>query len=190
MGTVMVERVRRSLPKSGRRKEQSGGRRALLSVVGVFCTMASRVEVEVPCPFFLPTEKISGALWPFPSRLPLGEGWRGECTAPGHEHSMPQEEELRECCNLGYARTCSRLPQDRAADAVRFSVSLQSGNILQIFYVCERNHAPGETGTIEYDAGLGRWTSQHANPVIQKLAECYVEAYQSRRHEMRECALS
>ena len=152
--------------------------------------MAKTSEVEVPCPFFLPTEKISGALWPFPSRLPLGEGWRGECMAPGHEHSAPGEEELRECCNLGYARTCARLPQERAADAVRFSVSVQGANVLHVFYVCEKNHVPGETGRLEYDAAQGRWVTQHPNAAMQKLAECYVEAYQSRKHEARECALS
>jgi hypothetical protein len=152
--------------------------------------MADSVEVEVPCPFFLPTEKISGSLWPFPSRLPLGEGWRGECMAPGHEHSASEEGELRECCNLGYARTCSRLPRDRAADAVRFSVSVQNGNRLHVFYVCEKNHVPGEHGTLEYDLAVGCWTSQHPNAVIQKLAACYLEAYQSRKHEARECALS
>ena len=144
----------------------------------------------MPCPFFLPTERISGGLWPFPSRLPLGEGWRGQCMAPGHEHSAPGETELKECCNLGYARQCSRLPQEREADAVRFSVSVENGNRLRVFYVCEKNHLPGETGTLDYDSALHCWVSQHPNAVIQRLAECYLEAYQSRKHESRECALS
>ena len=110
--------------------------------------------------------------------------------APGHEHSTPAEDELCECCNLGYARTCARLPQDREADAVRFSVSVESENHLRVFYVCEKNHLPGENGTLEYDSALQCWISRHPNPMIQRLAECYLEAYQSRKHEARECALS
>ncbi len=152
--------------------------------------MAGSGGLRVPCPFFLPTEKISGMLWPFPSRLPLGEGWRGECMAPGHEHASPSEDELRECCNLGYARNCSRLPQDREADAVRFSVSVENGERLRVFYVCEKNHLPGENGTLEYDRQGHAWISHHPNAVIQRLAECYIEAYLSRKHEARECALS
>ncbi len=110
--------------------------------------------------------------------------------APGHEHSSPSEDELRECCNLGYARNCSRLPQDREADAVRFSVSVENGERLRLFYVCEKNHLPGENGTLEYDSARHTWISQHGNAVIQRLAECYIEAYLSRKHEARECALS
>ena len=69
------------------------------------------------CPFFMP-EKQFVSDWPFPQRLPLGAGWMGTCTAPGHEGRRPSDEELKSGCNLGYAKACSRLPAGRHADAV------------------------------------------------------------------------
>jgi len=62
----------------------------------------------VACPFFMPEEQFVSD-WPFPQRLPLGAGWMGTCTAPGHEGRRPSDEELKSGCNLGYAKACSRL---------------------------------------------------------------------------------
>ena len=36
--------------------------------------------------------------------------------------SAPSEQHLQNFCNLGYAASCSQLPYDRSADAVRFSI--------------------------------------------------------------------
>src|SRR5271154_267622 len=42
--------------------------------------------------------------------------------ASGHENADLTTDELKNC-NLGYASNCSRLPRDRASDAIRFSVA-------------------------------------------------------------------
>lgn len=132
------------------------------------------------CPFFMPTEQLQDGGWIHPARLPLGGGWHGHCCAPGHEGVRPETSELREC-NLGYAATCTRLPSSRTSDAVRFGVSRDRGSQLDLFYVHELAHCPGEHGTLIYDVGLGQWLSSHSQPHIQKMAYCYLQSYLLRR---------
>jgi len=133
------------------------------------------------CPFFMPTEKCDDGGWLHPSRLPLGGGWRGQCSAPGYEGVEPTTEDLREGCNLGYAAGCSRLPKERTCDAVRFSVTRDLGTQLQLCFVCESEHRPAGHGTLEYDIALGRWISSHPDARIQKMADCYLQSYLLRR---------
>ena len=132
------------------------------------------------CPFFLPTHKSDDASWQHPSRLPLGAGWSGQCCAPGHVGATPSDEELRDHCNLGYA-TCSRLPAQRTADAIRFSVACERGSLLELWFVCERAHLPASHGKLQYDLAREQWLSTHPEPHIQKMAECYVQAYVQRK---------
>jgi hypothetical protein len=133
------------------------------------------------CPFFMPVRKLEDGAWLHPSRLPLGSGWSGYCCAPGHEGAQPSDEQLREFCNLGYAESCSYLPTERTCDAVRFSIARETGSQLFLWFVCEAGHLPVAHGMLEYDVSLGRWTSSHDDPRIQKMAECYVESYLLRR---------
>lgn len=133
------------------------------------------------CPFFMPTHRADDAGWPHPSRLPLGAGWSGLCRAPGHEPCEPSARELQQLCNLGYATGCSRLPRERTADAVRFSVARDRGSRLELWFVCEMGHRPAEHGKLDYDQASGRWASPHPDARIQKMAECYLESYLQRR---------
>jgi hypothetical protein len=135
----------------------------------------------VACPFFVPTRKLDDAGWLHPSRLPLGGGWQGHCSAPGHEDAEPPEHELRECCNLGYAVGCSWLPQERSCDAVRFSVAHDRGAQLLLWFVCESGHRPAGHGMLEFDVPLERWITPHPDARIQRMAECYLESYLLRK---------
>ncbi len=132
------------------------------------------------CPFFMPMSKLENGSWPHPSRLPLGAGWTGQCFAPGHEGAEPSSDELQ-FCNLGYAASCSRLPQQRTADAVRFSVSRDRGDQLSICFVSEFAHRPAQNGILDYDLTLQEWISVHPEPRIQKMAECFLQSYLLRR---------
>jgi hypothetical protein len=132
------------------------------------------------CPFFMPLQKLDGA-WLHPSRLPLGHGWDGQCSAPGHEGAQPSDHELQQFCNLGYATKCSRLPVERECDAVRFSVARDHGSRLLLWFVCETGHRPTKHGTLEYDVDQRQWISAQSNPRIQKMMDCYVEAYLRRK---------
>ena len=94
---------------------------------------------------------------------------------------MPDDSDLAECCNLGYATACPRLPAQRDSDAVRFSIARDRDELLLVFYIFERAHRPGEHGTLEFDAGMNTWRVRHQDPRIQKMAECYLESYLQRR---------
>ena len=133
------------------------------------------------CPFFVPTRKLDDAGWLHPSRLPLGGGWQGLCSAPGHEGAEPSDQDLHQYCNLGYAAQCARLPKDRSCDAVRFSVAHDRGTRLQFWFVCETGHRPAHHGMLEFDVPTERWITPHPEAGIQKMAECYLESYLLRR---------
>jgi hypothetical protein len=119
--------------------------------------------------------------WPFPQRLPLGAGWSGTCTAPGHDGSQPGEEELKSCCNLGYAKQCNRFPKERHADAVRFAIGEERDGLLHVLFVCERDYLPAGHGELLYDRSQQIWLHAHEDARIQRMAECYLRAQMERR---------
>jgi len=151
----------------------------------------------VACPFFMPTEKLENGTWMHAGRLPLGGGWSGHCTAPGHEGEAPSQQELREFCNLGYAEGCGRLPKERAWDSVRFGAKFVTADgdgandgRIRVRYVCECGHRPAEDGVLEFDAHRARWEKSHRDSRIQKMAECFLQAYveKMRRRELERTA--
>jgi hypothetical protein len=134
----------------------------------------------VACPYFMPLERFDST-WPFPQRLPLGAGWSGKCTAPGHDGARPSPDELTSGCNIGYAKTCSRLPAERLADAVRFSLGEERDGLLHVLFVCEREYLPASYGELLYDKRHETWTTTHQEQCVQRMAECYVKAQLERR---------
>jgi hypothetical protein len=162
------------------------------------------------CPFFMPMERFEDGSWPHPARLPLGRGWSGYCTAPGHEGERPEAQDLQSC-NLGYADSCLRMPATRAWDAVRFAVranalrnyngaktdgiktddvEMRAGEtlppgVMELQYVCERQHRPVEYGTLQFDAGSLKCLRPHADARVQRMAECFVQAVFERRSEVK-----
>jgi hypothetical protein len=134
----------------------------------------------VACPYFLPQGKSNEIFWPFPQRLPLGAGFHGRCMA-GETATQPGDAELRDFCNLGYARRCDKLPANRQADAIRFSVASEKDGEVVLRYLRERDHAPVEHGELRYRPANGTWLAVHADPVLQRQAECYVSSYLERR---------
>lgn len=131
------------------------------------------------CPYFFPTERVSLG-WPFPARLPLGAGFAGTCHASAGEIT-PAETELREFCNLGYARGCSRMPAGRCADGIRFAVAKDEGPRIVLHYVSECEHEPVEYGRLEYDCDGHRWPAPLRDSCLQRQAECFVAVYLERR---------
>jgi hypothetical protein len=145
----------------------------------------------VACPFFMPVERLGNGTWLHAGRLPLGCGWSGQCSAPGHVGEAPSQEELRDFCNLGYAEGCGRLPQERAWDSVRFAARTVggengTGGRIQVCYVCERGHRPAEHGMLEFDLVGARWEQSHRDRRVQRMAECFLESYveKNRRREI------
>jgi|SRR5271155_102899 len=144
------------------------------------------------CPFFMPVEKLESGAWLHAARLPLGAGWRGYCTAPGHEGEAPSPEELHEFCNLGYAQGCPRLPRERMWDSVRFGARLVGsdkesgvGGRIQVRYVCELAHRPMEHGVLEFDAAEACWIDRHRDSRLQRMAECFLESYVEKKRQQQ-----
>lgn len=144
------------------------------------------------CPYFMPVEKLENGSWPHPSRLPLGCGWHGHCTAPGHEGEIPAHVVLEAFCNLGYASGCEWAPRERPWDAVRFGIAApEAGSqesrddaapIIRVLYVCERDHRPAAQGDLEFDLQQSAWRRSHADPRLQRMAECFLESYLRQKH--------
>jgi hypothetical protein len=142
------------------------------------------------CPFFMPMEKLENGTWPHPARLPLGCGWTGSCTAPGHEGDHLELEDLHNC-NLGYADSCLRRPRVRVWDAVRFAVRAsalriapsdgESAGRIELQYVCERQNRPVEHGTLEFDPISSTWLRSHGDARVQKMAECFLQVHLEKR---------
>jgi hypothetical protein len=148
----------------------------------------------VACPYFMPVTKLENGAWPHSARLPLGGGWSGYCTAPGHDAETPSQQVLENCCNLGYANGCGWIPRDRAWDAVRFGVMApataetlrgngldQPASEIRLRYVCERNHLPAADGELQFNLARSAWSRRNDDPRLQKMAECFLEAYLSRK---------
>jgi hypothetical protein len=141
----------------------------------------------------MPVEKLEGGNWQHPTRLPLGCGWRGHCTAPGHEGVIPSQDVLEGFCNLGYANSCAWAPRVRMWDAVRFAViaplnpekrSKEENSrtcSIRISYACERDHRPVEHGELEFDIQQSVWLGRHGDARVQKMAECFLESYLNKR---------
>jgi hypothetical protein len=141
------------------------------------------------CPFFMPMARLENGSWPHPARLPLGGGWCGHCTAPGHDGELPPQDVLEAFCNLGYASGCGWSPRERLWDAVRFAVSApresasheardaDAARVLLLRYVCERDHRPVDHGELEFDLAQASWLRRHDDARIQKMAECFLESY-------------
>jgi hypothetical protein len=138
----------------------------------------------------MPVERIENGAWPHPARLPLGGGWRGHCTAPGHSGQLPAPQVLEAFCNLGYAGDCGWAPMDRDCDAVRFSVAAPAiakpssataaelpVRILRLHFVREKNHVPVDHGELEFDLSQASWLRRHDDPRVQKMAECFLDSY-------------
>ena len=71
-------------------------------------------------------------------------------------------------------------PSNASADAVRFSVPRDAPEILRILYATELNHAPAESGVLEFSRATSAWLNAHRDERLQRQAECFLAAYLSR----------
>ena len=128
----------------------------------------------------MPIERADDIAFPHPARLPLGASWRGTCLAPNHEQTTLSSIEL-ESCNLGYAKSCRRLPKERVCDAVRFAVMNESQDFVSVQYVLEKAYLPISQGMLAYDRHTKSWISSHADSSVQRKAECFLQSYLDRK---------
>jgi hypothetical protein len=132
------------------------------------------LSFRVACPFFYATHCHSN--WMSPRPVPLGDVYAGECRAQAEPY-VPGEQELV-LCNLGYAREeCPRFPAAAQADQTRFCLAACEPDRVVIRWVQERAHLPLHSGAVEFDLERQVWLAAHPDPVIQRQAEAYLEAY-------------
>jgi hypothetical protein len=139
----------------------------------------------VSCPCFSPTHprsRDSGSKY----TLPLGDSFAGLCLADPSHPAEPDESRLA-LCNLGYARgECPHVPAG-SADAVRFALSSDDGQSLQIYYVIERGHHPVEHGLLIYSTAARTIAPDAASPLPEQVAAyaaSYLHRIESRRKEL------
>lgn len=133
------------------------------------------------CPYFVPAQELVELAFTHPQRLPLGSAWNGTCSAPGHEGTAPGEDALKSGCNLGYARGCTRLPENRAADAVRFAIVRERGDEIDVCFAFERSYLPAGNGVLTFKRLRGEWAAKGVGSTVALLAKCFLESYFRRR---------
>lgn len=136
------------------------------------------------CPFFYPIERFDDKTWTKRPRLPLGDPYTGFCHADPMREWMPDQDTLRELCNLGSAGKCSRFPAEGGPDAVRFSVTSDQNNVLRIMYVRERSQATVDHGVVEFCTESGKFLNGgEPSDLLGKQVRAYAESYQRRKTE-------
>lgn len=115
--------------------------------------------------------------------LPLGDLWTGRCVA-GDQPFTPDDPTLHRLCNLGYARgACRDFPNAlETPDAVRFTISGQSGDVVQLYYVIERDHRPFAHGRLDYSVAQHTLCPGSApGASLARQAEAYADSYLRRK---------
>jgi len=139
---------------------------------------------EMACPYFCPSIPQAAASGPQNAMLPLGDAFAGECHAVPGRPWQPDPATSRPLCNLGYARgRCDRFPADAGPDAVRFTISRDTGAALSLYYVLERDHHPFAHGPLEYSLQSASFSPHPASALLQTQARAYVTSYLRRKAE-------
>ena len=134
------------------------------------------------CPYFFPTARLDNGSWVIPPRVPLGDAQTGECRANAIPF-QPDEAHLRDACNCGYGRLgCERFPADAACDAVRFHVGEESGALIRIQYVFEKDSWPAGHGMLDYSLAA-REIRGTEDAILARQAEAFVESYVRRKDQ-------
>ncbi|HLK22743.1 MAG TPA: hypothetical protein VKT81_27550 [Bryobacteraceae bacterium] len=133
------------------------------------------------CPFFYPVARFETDTWAVLPRLPLGDPYSGECRASDASF-QPDENHLRQVCNLGYGRSrCDRFPETSANDAVRFNLGPESGELIRIQFVFEKECWPKEHGIFEWRGSSGNLTGESEDHILRRQAAAFVESYLRRK---------
>lgn len=93
------------------------------------------------CPFFEP-QAVAANPRHANARLPLIQEYDGACHAAAEPFTAPPEHRFSNC-NHGYSRAaCGRFPIAETRSALRYTVVKDSGGVLEIICIEERDHTP------------------------------------------------
>ena len=134
------------------------------------------------CPYFFPAARLDQSSWAIPPRLPLGDAYGGECRAPA-SGPQPDEERVRQVCNVGYGRNCcERFPQQAVVEAIRFHIVEDTNALLRIQYVLEKECWPAGNGLLEC-ATESRAIRGADDEILRRQATAFVESYLRRKKQ-------
>ena len=133
------------------------------------------------CPFFYPVARWQSDCWVVPPRLPLGDAYTGECRAEANPF-QPDDTRMRQTCNVGYGRSCcERFPAASQADAVRFNIAADAGQLIRIQYIFEKDCWPQQHGMLECSVSAEKHLSGTEDELLRSQAAAFVESYLRRR---------
>jgi hypothetical protein len=115
-------------------------------------------------------------------RMPLGDTWSGACHADAASPFTPDVRVLSDLCNMGYARgKCPHFPENQTCDALRFLITSDRDDTIQVAYSMERDHYPEAHGTLAYSRARSVFSGDAANLWLEQQARAYVMSYLRRR---------
>jgi hypothetical protein len=133
----------------------------------------------MPCPFFEPQQRAAKPAYAH-ARMPLIDEYDGLCHARAQVEQAPENVRFR-CCNHGYSRTeCTRFPQTESSSALRYSVVRETGELLQVLCIEERDHVPTPRFTIEFNIGDCSLAACDLTLVMQAQALAFCRSYVDR----------
>ena len=89
---------------------------------------------------------------------------------------------MREVCNTGYGRhSCEQFPTSSAADAIRFHVAQDAGELIHIQFIFEKECWPAQRGTADFSVKNG-FSDGLPDKILRRQAEAFVESYLKRRN--------
>jgi hypothetical protein len=95
---------------------------------------------------------------------------------------QPEEKLARETCNPGYGSSaCARFPKTFEADAVRFHIVEDQGEVIRIQYVFEKDCWPREHGILEYSGAARDVSGESQNEILRKQAAAFLDSYLRRK---------
>src|SRR5208283_2703311 len=146
------------IPLRGRTGSQPRASRGAVQLVVVVAAAQVRHQLSVPrstmpCPYFEPTSPVDEPLHGR-SRLPLIEEYDGRCHAL--DGAVAAVGEMRwQCCNQGYSLgRCPKFPAGFDG-ALRYSVTRHTGDLLEVVWIEERDHAPYRYGDLHFTISTG-----------------------------------
>lgn len=135
------------------------------------------------CPYFYPVARFETTSWVVPPRLPLGDPYNGECRA-NSAAQLPDENTVRQICNVGYGHArCDRFPEGAPADAIRFNIAADEGELIHIQYIFEKDCWPKEHGWLECSSASVHVSDGPSDEILQRQASAFVESYLRRRSQ-------
>ncbi|HSU53305.1 MAG TPA: hypothetical protein VLT36_04530 [Candidatus Dormibacteraeota bacterium] len=133
----------------------------------------------MPCPLFEPVRAVSLSSYAG-ARLPLIDEHDGFCHAAAEAIAVPAELRFR-ACNHGYSEClCGHWPTDETRSALRYSVTAQSDDALEIICVTEKDHAPVRWARVRYLVDTGALEPVLSDICMQAQALAFCRAYLKR----------